>query len=85
MNRAVILTEENSRIDARDIIFDSSVTGKRNNAEELTLPQKVSRLEREVIERTLEANSWNRKAASETLGISYPTLLNKIKKFGLTE
>ncbi|MBD3179128.1 MAG: AAA domain-containing protein, partial [Candidatus Latescibacteria bacterium] len=85
MNRAVILTEENCRIDARDIIFDSSVTGKRNNAEKLTLPQKVSRLEREVIERTLEANSWNRKAASETLGISYPTLLNKIKKFGLTE
>jgi len=86
MNRAVILADENSRISSPEIIFDSSVTGSRSSrGDDLTLPERISKLEEGVILRTLEVNSWNRKAASETLGISYPTLLNKIKKYGLKE
>ncbi len=85
MNRAVILTDENSRITPPEIIFDSSLTGKRSSEKSMTLPERISRLEKDVIRNMLEANSWNRKAASEALGISYPTLLNKIKKYSLED
>jgi len=85
MNRAVILTDENTIITPAEIIFDSSLTGKRSSGKSMTLPERISRLEKDVIMNTLEANSWNRKAASETLGISYPTLLNRIKKYDLED
>jgi len=40
-------------------------------------------LEREVILRVLEANSWNRKRAARELNISYRALLYKIRQAGL--
>jgi len=39
--------------------------------------------ERSVIADTLKQVRWNRRKAAELLGVSYKTLLNKIKETGL--
>jgi len=40
--------------------------------------------ERAMIEETLNAVQWNRRRAAEQLGVSYKTLLNKIKECGIS-
>jgi two-component system response regulator AtoC len=40
--------------------------------------------EREAIERALDRFHWNRRQAAELLGVSYKTLLNKMKQCGIT-
>jgi DNA-binding NtrC family response regulator len=39
--------------------------------------------ERSIIEDTLTQVHWNRRRAAEQLGVSYKTLLNKIKECGI--
>jgi two-component system, NtrC family, response regulator AtoC len=41
--------------------------------------------EREAIERVLEHTQWNRKRAARLLGVSYKTLLHKIRECGLAQ
>jgi len=64
-------------------------------AEESTAPSSGSRLadaakaaslkaERAMIEETLQQVRWNRRRAAEQLGVSYKTLLNKIKECGIS-
>src|SRR6185312_13502694 len=40
--------------------------------------------ERSIIEDTLTQVHWNRRRAAEQLGVSYKTLLNKIKECGIS-
>ena len=40
--------------------------------------------ERTVITETLGQTHWNRRRAAEQLGVSYKTLLNKIKECGIS-
>jgi two-component system response regulator AtoC len=40
--------------------------------------------ERAIIEDTLNSVHWNRRRAAEQLGVSYKTLLNKIKECGIS-
>jgi DNA-binding NtrC family response regulator len=40
--------------------------------------------ERSIIEDTLQQVHWNRRRAAEQLGVSYKTLLNKIKECGIS-
>jgi len=40
--------------------------------------------ERAIIEDTLRQVHWNRRRAAEQLGVSYKTLLNKIKECGIS-
>jgi len=40
--------------------------------------------ERTAIEQALSSTRWNRRQAARTLGVSYKTLLNKMKACGLT-
>ena len=40
--------------------------------------------ERSMIEDTLRQVRWNRRRAAEQLGVSYKTLLNKIKECGIS-
>jgi DNA-binding NtrC family response regulator len=40
--------------------------------------------ERAIIEDTLNTVHWNRRRAAEQLGVSYKTLLNKIKECGIS-
>jgi len=41
--------------------------------------------EREAIDRALHRTQWNRKRAARLLGVSYKTLLQKIRECGLEE
>jgi DNA-binding NtrC family response regulator len=43
----------------------------------------VERLERRLIREALENHNWNKTQAARSLGISYPTLLSKIRLLGL--
>jgi len=43
-----------------------------------------TKAERAMIEETLNAVHWNRRRAAEQLGVSYKTLLNKIKECGIS-
>jgi DNA-binding NtrC family response regulator len=45
---------------------------------------EVSRLERRVIRDILANTGWNRSEAARRLGISYPNLLAKIKRYRLS-
>ncbi|MEO8480918.1 MAG: sigma-54 dependent transcriptional regulator [Acidobacteriota bacterium] len=53
-----------------------------------TLPDLARRAalvaEREAIRRTLDYFRWNRRKAAERLGVSYKTLLNKMKECGIS-
>jgi two-component system response regulator HupR/HoxA len=40
-------------------------------------------LERQVLDATLEENGWNKSQTSRQLGVSRPTLDQKIDKYGL--
>ena len=57
------------------------------HAESQSLPALVrkatSHVEREVIARALDVVRWNRRRAARMLGVSYKTLLNKMKTLGL--
>jgi transcriptional regulator with PAS, ATPase and Fis domain len=44
----------------------------------------VTRTEKKLMRKALEKTNWNRKKAAILLGISYKSLLNKIKAYGLT-
>jgi transcriptional regulator with PAS, ATPase and Fis domain len=46
-----------------------------------TLRSNVSQLERKMISQALERHRWNRARAARELGLSYPTLLAKIRLF----
>jgi len=48
------------------------------------LREEVLRLERRMVSETLAATGWNKAETARRLRISYPTLLAKIKVFGLT-
>ena len=46
--------------------------------------QAAIKAERSIIEDTLTQVHWNRRRAAEQLGVSYKTLLNKIKECGIS-
>jgi transcriptional regulator with PAS, ATPase and Fis domain len=81
----VILAEDGGVISSKQLYFDFS--GNRGEAVDrsATLPDKVRDLEKRMVTEALGKNSWNRKAAAADLGISYPTLLKKIRDYGLAE
>jgi len=43
----------------------------------------MAKVEKKVMKKALEATNWNRKRAAELLNISYKSMLNKIKEYGL--
>jgi DNA-binding NtrC family response regulator len=52
--------------------------------QEVTL-RAIEHIERFKIEAALRASKWNKTRAAELLGVSYKTLLNKIRGLGLEE
>ncbi len=44
----------------------------------------ATKAERAAIEHTLGQVQWNRRKAAQSLGVSYKTLLNKIKECGIS-
>lgn len=48
-----------------------------------TLREAVGRLEADLIRRTLDETGWNKSETSRRLQLSYPALLEKIRRYGL--
>jgi len=48
-----------------------------------TLRSNVAQLERRMVAEALERNRWNKARTARDLGLSYPTLLSKIRGFKL--
>lgn len=83
----------------RSIIFiDSDVIGEKDLRFSAEVPQQndcgsiasvpigssLEDMERELIEKTLRANGWNKRQTARQLGIKHPkTLLDKIRKYGI--
>jgi transcriptional regulator with PAS, ATPase and Fis domain len=85
IKRSVILAEENSLITPALLLFEIDEHGNNRMAADGSLPEMVRGLERRLIGKALEKNAWNRKAAATELGISYPTLLKKIRDYDLRQ
>jgi transcriptional regulator with AAA-type ATPase domain/tetratricopeptide (TPR) repeat protein len=85
IKRAVILAEENGVITPQQLVFNLASEHDDAVDSQATLPDLVRDLERRIVTESLERNSWNRKAAAADLGISYPTLLKKVRDYGLEQ
>lgn len=88
MKRYVVLgseeavTSELRSSDGPASTFDLPSAEEPVGLKELTR-RAVSRLERTIILRVLQANGWNRKRAAASLKISYRALLYKLKEVGV--
>jgi DNA-binding NtrC family response regulator len=81
-------------VDEPDEIEIASEEGGEKEARELVEPTgrladvakaAAIKAERTAIEDTLQQVRWNRRRAAEQLGVSYKTLLNKIKECGISK
>ena len=55
----------------------------RTASRQLPLKEQVSRIEKAAIDQALKNNAGNKSRAALELGISYPNLLAKIKRYQL--
>lgn len=78
IEKAVILSEENT-IQATDFYLSKSVNSE-NTLNNLTLEEA----EVVLIKKSLEKNQYNLSAVALELGITRPTLYNKIKKYNIS-
>jgi Nif-specific regulatory protein len=83
VKRMVVLADDGAVLDRsllpdeiRDVPVDSTVVGR-------TLRSNVAQLERRMVAEALERNRWNKARTARDLGLSYPTLLAKIRGFRL--
>ena len=87
VERAMILTTDNS-ITLDSLPYEIRVSGARvicytEDEESLSLKKACKDLERNLILRALNRTGGNRSQAAALLEISYPSLLQKIKEYGL--
>jgi transcriptional regulator with PAS, ATPase and Fis domain len=85
VKRAIILADNNGLITPTELIFDLNGGEDSDKSSRMSLPERVKDLEKRMISEALTRYSWNRKTTSDKLGISYPTLLKKIREYGLYE
>jgi DNA-binding NtrC family response regulator len=75
-----------------DVLGDAAGTSEPPAAEEAAGPSRLPELarraalsaEREAIQQALDRFRWNRRKAAQLLGVSYKTLLNKMKECGIS-
>ena len=80
LERAAILAD-GSLLRGRDIWLESG--GVATTTTTTFTPTTLAELERQAIERTLQAVGGNRKQAAELLGIGERTLYDKLKRYGI--
>jgi DNA-binding NtrC family response regulator/tetratricopeptide (TPR) repeat protein len=85
VKRAVILSDEDSIVTPDVINFDEPDGCGAANIRRLSLPDRIKDLEKRIISESLIRNGWNRSLAAGELGVSYPTLLKKIRDLRITE
>ncbi len=89
MRRAVVLAASEERLREMHLPADlgpAAVDDSDGDPPEFRpLKEQVAELERSVLRRSLESTGWNRSETARRLKISYPTLLQKIRSYGLKE
>ena len=85
VKRMVVLADDGAVLDAsllpteiREVVANGTA-----RAPSRTLRTNVAQLERKMIAEALERNRWNKARTARDLGLSYPTLLAKIRAFRL--
>jgi transcriptional regulator with PAS, ATPase and Fis domain len=84
VKRMVVLADEGDRLTA-DLLPHEIAERRRNGASapagarNVTLRSNISVLERRMIADALERHDWNKARAARELGLSYPTMLSKIR------
>jgi DNA-binding NtrC family response regulator len=83
---AVVDTEEPDAVEAADEEEQEEPVAMAPAGSRLADVAKAAAIkaERSIIEDTLQQVHWNRRRAAEQLGVSYKTLLNKIKECGIS-
>jgi DNA-binding NtrC family response regulator/tetratricopeptide (TPR) repeat protein len=85
VKRAVIIAEDDGVVTPDVINFDEGEGAGAASIHRLSLPVRIKDLEKRIISESLIRNGWNRSLAAGELGISYPTLLKKIRDLCITE
>jgi DNA-binding NtrC family response regulator/tetratricopeptide (TPR) repeat protein len=86
VKRAIILADDNTLVGPDYLAFNMELDeNEPTDTSAKSLPDMIRDLEKRAINDTLSRCSWNRSAAAKEMGISYPTLLKKIKDYGITE
>jgi DNA-binding NtrC family response regulator len=71
---------------ASDLDDDASEPAPTNGVSLPELAREAAmRAERTAIQQALDRFRWNRRKAADYLGVSYKTLLNKMKECGISE
>jgi transcriptional regulator with GAF, ATPase, and Fis domain/tetratricopeptide (TPR) repeat protein len=83
IKRAIILADDDAVITPAEIKFDNIDDASAARSIR-SLPERVQDLEKRIISECLIRNGWNRSLAAAELGISYPTILKKIRDYDLT-
>ena len=83
VKRLVVLADDGDTLDASllpsDLLETMPAAGER--APGMSLRSNVSQLEKKMIAQALERHQWNKTRTARELGLSYPTLLTKIRTF----
>ncbi len=85
VKRAIILADDNTLITPDLLMFNMGTDRSEPRAASSNLPDLVRALEKRTITETLKRFEWNRSAAAREIGISYPTLLKKIREYEIEE
>lgn len=86
VKRAIILADDDDTLGVEHLareVLEEKVLPPSSEEEELSLRDRIVRLEHEQILQALERHSGNKSRAAIHLGISYPNLLSKIKRYKL--
>lgn len=84
-NEEPILKLTEKKMEARESVVEPELDSLSEDSFSLkdVTHQAIVRVERETIRRALEKCKWNKKRTSELLGISYRSLLYKIKEYSI--
>ncbi len=82
IRRAVVLCEDGEWITS-DLLPPEVAGEVADPSRGRTLREAVGRLEAELIRRTLDETNWNKSETSRRLRLSYPALLDKIRRYDL--
>jgi two-component system, NtrC family, response regulator HydG len=87
VHRALLL-RRGPMLDASDLTFDQEMNAETGiavpGAPGMPLDQMLLRLERQIVERTLQRCQNNRERAARELGIARSTLFKRLREWGLT-
>ena len=83
-----IIFADSDMIEESDLRFSAPIPLHASDGANVSVPvgSSLEEMEKALIERTLEANNWNKRQTAKQLGIKHPkTLLDKIRKYELSK